>query len=106
MSLRKFEIHFDEEKVKAYGKYTTEQLYAMVDTLMERRSIDKLSEGIYQAKADNHEYEVLFSAFLMRLPNTDWFINCADKFLYFHDDGVENVLQECQAFWEEENEET
>ena len=21
MSLRKFEIHFDEEKVKAYGKY-------------------------------------------------------------------------------------
>lgn len=103
MSLRKFEIHFDENKVNEYGKYSVEQLYAMLDILMERRKIDKLSEGVYQARKDNEEYDTIFIAFLMRLPNTDWFINCADKFYSYHDDTVDDVLKECQEYWEEDN---
>lgn len=105
MSLRRFEIHFDEHKVKEYGKYSISQLYAMIDTLMEHRNIDKLSEGVYQAKNDSEEYEEVFGVFLMRLPNTDWFIKCADKFNYYYDDAMEDVLGECKEFLEEGNEE-
>lgn len=105
MSLNKFEIHFDENKVKEYGKYSVEQLYAMLDTLMERRKIDKLSEGIYQAREDNNEYENVFFSFLMVLPKTDWFIKCADKWLYYYNDGVEDCLEEHRRFMEIENEE-
>ena len=41
MSLRKFEIHFDEEKVKAYGKYKMEHIHYMLDTVMRERKVDK-----------------------------------------------------------------
>ena len=100
MSLNKFEIHFDEEKVKQYGQYSIDQLYQIMDILMERRSIDKLSEGIYQAKEDSDEYETIFMSFLMVLPKTDWFIKCADKWLYYYNDGVEDCLEEHRKFIE------
>ncbi len=103
MSLRRFEIHFDEEKVKQYGKYTVEQLYAMLDTLMEHRSIDKLSEGVYQVRNESEKYEEVFAAFLMILPRTEWFISCADKWLYYYDEGSEDCLEEHQKFLEHEN---
>ena len=103
MSLRKFEIHFDEEKVKAYGKYTTEQLYSMLDTLMKHRNIDILNQGVQQTKEDTDKTHDMFFAFLMALTKTEWFIANVDKWLYYHDGDVEDCLEEHKRFLEKEN---
>ncbi len=92
MNLRKFEIRFDEEKVKQYGKYSIKYMYYMIDTVMQERKIDKLAEGIYQAREDNEYYDSMFMACLMTFDKLDWFMRCADKWLSYHDGVVDDVL--------------
>ena len=92
MSLRKFEIHFDEEKVKAYGKYTMEHIHYMLDTVMRERKVDKLAEGVYQAREDNNYYDTVFISCLVAFDKLDWFMRCADKWLSYHDGVVDDVL--------------
>ena len=56
------------------------------------QKMDKLAEGVYQAREDNEYYDSMFMACLMTFDKLDWFMRCADKWLSYHDGVVDDVL--------------
>lgn len=93
MSLRKFEIHFDEDKVRADNVYSLEHLYYTIDEVMREAGIEKIDNGVYQAKTDSSDYEVIFGSMIIALSRHKWFIKYADKWKMYYDGHSEDVLE-------------
>ena len=46
MSLRRFEISFDENRIDEFGEYTSDALYDALDKAMKQGSITKTAKGV------------------------------------------------------------
>ena len=88
MSLRRFEISLDEERITKDGVYTSEELYYTLDSAMERKKIIKTGKGIYEGD-DTHA----FGSMYFSLYGCKWFMKYVDKWLSYHDGAVEDVVE-------------
>ena len=91
--MRKFEIHLNDEKIIADGIYTPEQVHNALDAAMESANIVKQSDGVYIGKGTSEDDDQ-FRAMIVFLFNLPWFMDYADKWLSYHDDIVENALED------------
>ena len=76
MSLRRFEISLDEERITKDGVYTSEELYYTLDSAMKRKNILKTGKGIYDGD-DIHA----FGAMYFSLYGCMWFMKYVDKLI-------------------------
>lgn len=88
MSLRRFEISLDEERITKDGVYTSEELYYTLDSAMKRKNILKTGKGIYDGD-DIHA----FGAMYFSLYGCMWFMKYVDKWLSYHDGGYDDVIK-------------
>lgn len=87
MSMRKFEISFDEKRIELFDEYTSEALYDALDRSMEQGSITKTAKGVYEGDNAND-----FIVMYFYLYERTWFMKYVDKWLSYHDGAVEDVV--------------
>ena len=88
----KYEIHFDENKIKTDGYYTPEHLYYVLDTIMNELHFKKTGNGTYMENGTDDEIETAITVLIFTLFSEDWFVQYADKWLSYEDGEVEDVL--------------
>ena len=88
MSLRKFEISFDEERINQFDEYTSEALYDALDKSMQEGSIVKTGKGIYEGNNSSDFIVMYFYLF-----NRAWFMKYVKTWYSYHDGGVEDVVK-------------
>lgn len=88
MSLRRFEISFDENRIDEFGEYTSDALYDALDKAMKQGSITKTAKGVYEGYSAND-----FIVMYFYLYNLSWFMKYVSKWLYYHDGAVEDVVK-------------
>lgn len=85
MSLRRFEIGFDEKAVNDDGIYEIHKLYHAIDEVMKMSGINKISEGTYECIGDDAEVQKKFDIMFFLFCSEKWFLKYVNKWLAYHD---------------------
>lgn len=90
--MRKFEIHLNDEKILADGKYTPEQVHNALDVAFESCGIAKDKDTFYVGQNDSDDVNRFHTMFFF-LVNRKWFMDYVDKWIAYNDYQTENVLE-------------
>lgn len=95
--MRKFEIHLNDEKILADGKYTPEQVHNALDVAFESVGIDKAENGVYVGKGTDKDTDSFIAMYFFLL-DTKWCVDYIDKWIAYNNDSMEDVLEEKRKF--------
>lgn len=76
----KMEFGFNEERINKDGEYTVEEVYQMLDEIMNKHNLHAIKQGIYEG-----EYTTSFSNFIYsvaNLSNEIWFRKYCNKWYF------------------------
>ena len=97
MNDSRMEFGFNEERILKDGEYTVEEIWEMLDEIMNERHLYSTKQGLYEGIYKEHARDYVSA--MVHLTGITWFRKYCNKWIYVDpEDGVDDAylsMKEC-----------